>query len=71
MDPLELAAIEAVVGFLLQEANKLGLINEAQKLSLEALAATEEFLGGLQIYYQQGDFPRDLKAPLSASNIDR
>jgi hypothetical protein len=49
MPPLLTFALETAIPLLLQLAKDKNVINEEQKLSMEALIATEEFLGDLEV----------------------
>jgi len=66
-----LLVLEQVLPLLLSDLVKAGAINEAQKLSVEGLVATEEFLGKLKTYYALTDFPGAPTTPESVSNVDR
>jgi len=55
MPPLATFALETAIPLLLQLAKDKGVINEAQKLEFEALAATEDFLGSLKAEYTYPD----------------
>jgi hypothetical protein len=73
MPPLLTFALETAIPLLLKLAADKNVINEEQKLSMEALVATEDFLGKLKTedIYPSGVNGQFEEREPSASNINR